>query len=304
MPPAGAMSAPSAAPSAATTAGGARNRGALRRAPRRARPLPGDHRAQAATIGIYHKASGVDPPTAHGVVRDVERGYRRKLGVAQQQKTALVRDPLLSVLAPIPGDLRGLRDRAIILVGWAAALRRSELAGLELRDLGFEREGVVLAIRRSKRDQEGEGEEVAVAFAAELEQCAVRTLQGWLGAVALVEGPVFRSIDRHSTVGPNFSPWAIGEVVKARVAAAGLAGDFGAHSLRSGFATAGRASRSRGATSALATAGTKASACSNAWLRLVSRSAFPGHQAYTLTRLACLSRTPSQTRKSNKVGGI
>ncbi len=190
-----------------------------------------------ATIGIYHKASGFDPPTAHGVVRDVERGYRRKLGVAQQQKTALVRDPLLVVLAPIPDDLRGLRDRALILVGWAAALRRSELAALEIRDLVFEREGVVVEIRRSKRDQEGEGEEVAIAFAAEPTQCAVRALQAWLAAAALAEGNVFRSIDRHGTIGTNLSPWAIGEIVKTRVAIAGLVGDFGAHSLRSGFAT-------------------------------------------------------------------
>jgi len=191
-----------------------------------------------ATIGIYHKASGFDPPTAHGVVRDVERGYRSKLGVAQQQKTALVRDPLLVVLAPIPDDLRGLRDRALILVGWAAALRRSELAALEIRDFIFERQGVVVRIRRSKRDQEGEGEEVAIAFAAEPKQCAVRALQAWLAAAALTDGNVFRSIDRHGTIGANLSPWAIGEVVKTRVAIAGLVGDFGAHSLRSGFATA------------------------------------------------------------------
>ena len=190
-----------------------------------------------ATIGIYHKASCFDPPTAHGVVRDVERGYRRNIGVAQQQKTALVRDPLLVVLAPISDDLRGLRDRALILVGWAAAMRRSELAALEVRDFVFEREGAVIAIRRPKRDQEGEGEEVAMAFAAEPTQCAVRALQAWLAAAALADGNVFRSIDRHSTIGANLSPWAIGEIVKSRVAAAGLVGDFGAHSLRSGFAT-------------------------------------------------------------------
>lgn len=123
-------------------------------------------------------------------------------------------------------------------MGWAAALRRSELAALEVRDFVFEREGAVVAIRRSKRDQEGEGEEVAMPFAAEPTQCAVRTLQAWLAAAALAEGSVFRSIDRHGTIGASLSPWAIGEIVKSRVAAAGLAGDFGAHSLRSGFATA------------------------------------------------------------------
>ena len=191
-----------------------------------------------ATIGIYHKASGFDSPTAHGVVRDVMRGYRRKLGVKQQQKTALVRDPLLAVVAPIATDLRGLRDRALILVGWAAALRRSELAALEIRDLHFEREGVALTIRRSKRDQEGEGEEVAVPFAGDVAWCPVRALQAWLSAAALAEGRAFRKIDRHGAIGADLSAWAIGEIVKARVIAVGLDGDFGAHSLRAGFATA------------------------------------------------------------------
>lgn len=191
-----------------------------------------------ATIGIYHKASGFDPPTVHGVVRDVERGYRRKLGVAQQRKTALLRDPLLVVFAGISDDLRGLRDRALILVVWAVALRRSELAALEICDFVFEREGAVVTIRRSKRDQEGEGEDVTTAFAAESTQCAVRAVQDWLTAAELTEGSVFRSIDRHGTIGASLSPWAIGEIVKSRVAGAGLAGDSGAHSLRSGFATA------------------------------------------------------------------
>jgi len=189
-----------------------------------------------ATIGMYHKASGFEPPTAHGVVRDVERGYRRKLGVAQQQKTALVRDPLLTVLTPISRDLRGLRDRALILVGWAAALRRSELAALEIRDLAYEREGVVLTIRRSKRDQEVEGEDVAVAFAAELEQCAVRACKCGSPRPCSPRKTFFAA---SIATGRSALTCRRGRSVrKMRVAAAGLTGDFGAHSLRSGFATA------------------------------------------------------------------
>ena len=94
-----------------------------------------------ATIGIYHKASGFDPP---------DRARRRPRRRAR--------------LPPIDTDLRGLRDRALMLVGWAAALRRSELAALEICDLSFEREGVMLAIRRSKRDQEGGGEPIGRAL--------------------------------------------------------------------------------------------------------------------------------------------
>ena len=159
--------------------------------------------------------------------------------MAQQQKTALIRDPLLEVPTPIDADLRGLCAivRSSSSAGHAA-LRRSELAALELRDLRFEREGVMLATRRSKRDQEGGGEEVAVPLAAELERCPVRALHAWLDAAALADVRVFRSIGRHGAIGAKLSPWAIGEIVKGRVAAVGLDGDFGAHSLRAGFATA------------------------------------------------------------------
>jgi len=72
------------------------------------------------------------------VVRAVVRGTRQQLGLAQPQKTARELDPLRTAVLAIPPDLRGLRDRALLLVGWAAALRRSELVALEVGDLGFE----------------------------------------------------------------------------------------------------------------------------------------------------------------------
>jgi integrase len=78
------------------------------------------------------------------VVRAVVRGTRRQLGVAQPQKTALELEALRTVVLAIPDDLRGRRDRALLLVGWTAALRRSELVALEVDDLSFEPEGVVL----------------------------------------------------------------------------------------------------------------------------------------------------------------
>jgi site-specific recombinase XerD len=103
-----------------------------------------------AAIAVYHRSMDHPTPTDHDVVRAVVRGTRRQLGVAQPQKTALELDPLRTAVLAIPADLRGLRDRALLLLGWAAALRRSELVALEVGDLGFEPEGVVLTIRRSK----------------------------------------------------------------------------------------------------------------------------------------------------------
>jgi integrase len=113
---------------------------------------------------VFHRAAGEASPTEHDVVRAVVRGLRRQLGVVQPQKTALELEPLRMVLAPIAADPRGQRDRALLLVGWAAALRRSELAALRVDDVRFEPEGAVLTIRRSKTDQDAAGATVAVPF--------------------------------------------------------------------------------------------------------------------------------------------
>ncbi|MBC5820706.1 MAG: tyrosine-type recombinase/integrase [Candidatus Eremiobacteraeota bacterium] len=191
-----------------------------------------------AAIAVYHGSTGHATPTSHDVVRAVVRGTRRQLGVAQQQKTALELDALRAVLAAIPEDLRGLRDRVALLVGWAAALRRSELAALDISDVAYEREGMVLAIRRSKTDREAAGDVVAVPYGAEEATCPVRTLRRWLDAAAITNGRVLRRVDRHGNIGAALSDRALANMVAARAAAAGLDGDFAAHSLRSGFATA------------------------------------------------------------------
>src|SRR5450631_220589 len=201
-----------------------------------------------AAIAVYHRAAGEASPTEHDVVRAVVRGTRRQLGVAQPQKTALELDPLRTVVLAIPTDLRGLRDRALLLIGWVAALRRSELVALEVADLSFEPEGVVLTIRRSKTDREGVGATVAVPLGGEEATCPVGALRRWLDTAAVSEGPVFRRIDRHSNLGSALSDRALAQIVAARAATAGLEGDFAGHSLRAGFATAAaRAGRSEAA---------------------------------------------------------
>jgi integrase len=188
------------------------------------------------SIAVYHRAAGYASPTEHGVVRAVVSGLRRKLGVSQQQKTALAIDSLRAVLARIPRDVRGVRDRALLLVGWAAALRRSELAALVVSDLRFEPDGLLIELRRSKTDQEAAGEVVAVPFGAQAETCPVHAVRAWL-AVAGDDGPVFRRIDRHGNIGANVTATAIASIVRARAIAAGIPGDFAGHSLRAGFAT-------------------------------------------------------------------
>jgi integrase len=190
-----------------------------------------------AAIAVYHRAAGFEAPTEHEVVRSVHRGFRRRTGVAQVQKDALVDDGLRQVVGAIdPATLAGARDRALLLLGFAGALRRSELAALEVEDLCFEPEGIVVRLRRSKGDQEGEGVSIAIPL-GETATCPVLAVQRWLERAELVEGRLFRRIDRHGNLGAALSAWAIGEIVKRRAADVGLEGDFGGHSLRSGLAT-------------------------------------------------------------------
>jgi integrase len=201
-----------------------------------------------AAIAVYHRSMDHPTPTDYDVVRAVVRGTRRQLGVAQPQKTAIEIDALRAVILAIPGDLRGLRDRALLLIGWTAALRRSELVALEVADLAFEPEGVMLRIRRSKTDREGVGTMVAIPLGVEEKTCPIGALRRWLEAAAVDEGRIFRRIDRHGHLGSTLSDRAVAEIVAARAAAAGLEGDFAGHSLRSGFATAAaRAGRSEAA---------------------------------------------------------
>ncbi len=173
------------------------------------------------------------------------RGTRRQLSAWRSRRGRRSRS------LAIAADLRGLRDRALLLVGWAVALRRSELVGLKVADLSFELEGVVLTIRRSKTDREGGRASASVAVPLGEQEA---TLSGH-GVAPLARDCGGRrgarlSPDRSPRQPPrkSLSDRALAEIVAARAAAAGLEGDFAGHSLRAGFATAAaRAGRSEAA---------------------------------------------------------
>lgn len=135
--------------------------------------------------------------------------------------------------------LRALRDRALLLVGFAAALRRSELVALDVADVAFVTEGLVVTLRRAKTDQEGRGTEIAIPFGRGVQTCPVLALRVWLEAARIEEGAIFRSVSRHDALGPaRLSDRDVARVVKAAVAAAGYdPTTFAGHSLRSGFIT-------------------------------------------------------------------
>ena len=109
----------------------------------------------------------------------------------------------------LPDTLIGVRDRALLLVGYAGAFRRSELVALDVEDLVETDEGLVVTIRRSKTDQESAGRELGLPYGSQLVTCPVRAVRRWRQVAAIDDGPLWRSIDRHGRMAGRLSPAAI-----------------------------------------------------------------------------------------------
>jgi site-specific recombinase XerC len=172
------------------------------------------------------------------------RGIRRTLGTAKLRKAPATADKMVAMVTLGRVDMKGIRDRALLLLGFAGAFRRSELVALDIADLEFCEGGLRVTIRRSKTDQEGVGATIAIVPGAIA--CPVKAVGAWLNAAGITEGPVFRPVARGGRVGSaRLSDRAVANVVKAHAGRAGLnAADFSGHSLRSGFLTS---AASRGA---------------------------------------------------------
>ena len=157
----------------------------------------------------------------------------------RQYRTPLRRDVLLA----LPDGLKSTRDRALLLLAFACASRRSEIAALDVADLCFDGRGLVVTVRRSKTDQEGEGREIGVPWIENHGLCAASAVREWLRAAKIAEGPVFRSFARGVVTANRLDPKDVARIVKRATKAAGLAGDFGGHSLRAGFITTAAATK-------------------------------------------------------------
>jgi integrase len=191
-----------------------------------------------AAISIAHKAQRLPSPVSSPLVRATMRGVRREHGTAQRQAAPLLREDLFVVLGAMGDRLKDLRDRALLLVGFASGLRRSELAAINLSDFEWVREGITLTIRRSKTDQEGAARRIGIPFGRTI-HCPVRALETWMSAARIEDGPAFRLVDRHGRVSASrLSGEAVSLVLRGRMAAAGFdPTGYSGHSLRAGFAT-------------------------------------------------------------------
>lgn len=188
-------------------------------------------------IGRAHVAYGFADPSKHELVRAVLRGIRREHGTAQRRAAPLLRDELLAVLGALPHDLRGTRDRAVLTLGFAGALRRSEIVQLDVADLIVVPEGLRVHLRRSKTDQERAGRVIAVPWGRTM-GCPVAAVQAWLQASGIQEGPLFRAVVWGRVSDRRLSAQSVSVIVKASLATLGKAeAEYSGHSLRAGFVT-------------------------------------------------------------------
>ena len=189
------------------------------------------------TIGKAHTAQALPSPTITELVRATLRGIRRTHRTAQRQVAPAVKEDVLAMVAGLDG-IKGIRDRALLLVGFAGAFRRSELVGLTVADIEQAKQGLIVQLRFSKTDQEGRGRKVAIPYARG-PVCPVFALQQWLEASGITEGPIFRGVNRHSVIADAaLTPQAVAMVVKERAHAVGLdPAKYAGHSLRAGLVT-------------------------------------------------------------------
>jgi site-specific recombinase XerD len=204
-------------------------------------------------LRFAHQLRGHPDPTRHARVVAVWEGIRRTHGAPPDQAAPLMPPELFDVLAACPtqkvfkdprrpaeADLAGLRDRALLLVGFVAALRRSEIAAMDVADLAEHPNGQLITIPRSKTNQTGEQSELVVLpRGTNTLRCPVAALTSWLTTAGITDGPVFRPVSKgNRALARPLHPESINTLVKQAIARAGIdPTNYSAHSLRAGFVT-------------------------------------------------------------------
>jgi integrase len=190
-----------------------------------------------ASIRYAHKLAGHPSPTGSEAVKTTLQGIRRTLPATPRRKAPATADKVVAMATTTGSGAKGLRDRALLLLGFAGAFRRSELVALDLSDLQFCDGGLRVKIRQSKTDQDGQGTTIAIVpgtFA-----CPVAATRDWIRHARLASGPLFRPISKTGRVlRRRLSDRAVANIVKASAGRIGLrAEEFSGHSLRAGFLT-------------------------------------------------------------------
>ena len=194
-------------------------------------------RRRLAAIRHAHVSQGFDAPTDSAALGAVHRGIRRKIGTRQDQKAPITAKVLGALLKKTPDNLTGSRDRAILLIAFGAALRRSEVVGLDIDDVELTHQGAFVHIRQSKTDQEGAGHMVPVPSGSKFKP--IEALKNWLRDSRRSAGSLFVRIRKGGVLtDERLTDRSVADIVKKYALAAKLDPDlFSGHSLRAGILT-------------------------------------------------------------------
>lgn len=199
-------------------------------------------RRRISAISENYNASGdhVENPCRAWIVKEALIGLTRLKGTVQKGKTPIYWEEIEEMIHRMDlSSLQALRDRAVLLLGFMGAFRRSELAGLDVEDIRKYPQGIVVTIRHSKTDQTSAGQQIGIPYLSHSSMDCIHALQEWLTAAGITSGSLFRSFLKNGKVSSRrLSDKSINLIVKKYAASIGLNPEmYGAHSLRHGFAT-------------------------------------------------------------------
>jgi site-specific recombinase XerD len=195
------------------------------------------------SIGVIHKLKGHYLDTKHPAIIENIMGIKRRKGSIQKSKKPILINSLKMMINVIDqqkkGEIKKLRDRSIILIGFSGGFRRNEIVSLDYDDLDFVPEGLKINLRRSKTDQFGEGFTKALPYFDSSQYCPVVSLKKLLDISKINSGPVFRSFVKGSKLSEKrLTDQTVALLIKEYLNLAGIdSKNFSGHSLRSGFAT-------------------------------------------------------------------
>ena len=195
------------------------------------------------SIGVIHKLKGLYLDTKHPSIIENIMGIKRRKGSIQKGKKPILISNLKDIINIIDEqkyhEIKKLRDRSIILIGFSGGFRRNEIVSLDHEDLDFVSEGVKIKIKRSKTDQFGEGSVKALPYFNSSKYCPVISLQKWLKISKIGSGPLFRRFTKGLNLSENrLTDQTVALLIKENLTLAGIDNkNYSGHSLRSGFAT-------------------------------------------------------------------
>jgi site-specific recombinase XerD len=192
-----------------------------------------------AAVCFVHEVAKMPVNRREVEIRRALKAIKKRNGAKNNKKSAITVEMLRLMVLKLDDSLAGLRDKAMLLIGFAGGLRRSEVASLDVEDLEEYPEGYLVTLGRSKTDQIGQGRPIEVAYGKSIITCPVRATKAWLKASRIESGALFRQVDRHGHIKGRISGRHLANLVKSTLAMAGFEpGNYSAHSLRSGYITA------------------------------------------------------------------